>query len=75
MVTVLDFSPLPSPRRLESKLKLHAMPRTPTRDSSERRWWRLCKLLFKGQLSRSSLRSCKCDYILPFFLILIICFI
>jgi len=75
MVTVSDFSPSPSPRRPESKSKLPAMPRTPIKDSSERRWWRLCKLPFKGQLSRSSLRSCKCDYFLPCFLILIICFI
>jgi len=59
MVTSSECSALLSQRRHLNRSRLHATPKLPTRSSLERRWWRLCKPLFKSHPSRNSSRSCK----------------
>ena len=57
--TSLECSALLSPRKHQDKLRRPATPKLPTRSSLERRWWRLCNLLFKSPISRSSSKFCK----------------
>jgi len=52
MVSFLECSVLLLPKRLQSKLKLHATPKLPMKSSLEKRWWRLCKLISRNQISK-----------------------
>ena len=54
-----DCSQSLSLREPRSKWRPHVMLKTPTRSWSLKRWWRLCKQLFKSLLSRSSSKFCK----------------
>ena len=71
MATSWECSALLSLRKHIDKLRLHAMPKLPTRSSLERRWWRLCNQLFKSQPSRTSSRSCKYTFFRQWLKILI----
>jgi len=59
MVTSSECSLLLSLTRPQDKLKPHATPRLPTKNLSERRWWRSCSPRSKSLPLKSSSRPCK----------------
>ena len=66
--TSWECSQLASPRRPQDRWRPLATLKRPRRSSSDKRWWRLCKPVFRSPTSKTSSKSCKYAKLLNLFL-------